>query len=132
MIDRYQGPYQGDDQFIDEQSFNQELFLMKLEGQVVAGSPAVFKRMQQQHGDRTVSTHANTNSQRKNFMQQHLIVDSTFDYAETSNFEQQDGNGANVDSDEDILTRGNEVDDGMDFEQNQQKADYQQSMNEIW
>lgn len=40
MIDRF-GGIQGDEQFLDEQSFNQELLLMKLD---VSGSPPVRRK----------------------------------------------------------------------------------------
>jgi hypothetical protein len=60
---------------------------MKLEGGVGAASPAVRRMMQGGGGDQTISTHAHTNSQRKHHMHQNVVVDSTFDYAESSNFE---------------------------------------------
>lgn len=84
MIDRV-GGNQGDEQFLDEQSFNQELLLMKLGN---AGSPnTIGSRMK--GIDNTVSTQAHTNSHHKKHMmhQNNIVIDSTFDYAEASNFE---------------------------------------------
>jgi len=59
MIDKF-GGVQGDEQFLDEQSFNQELLLMKLDVGL-GNSPAVGGNAINQ----TQSTHANTNSHKK-------------------------------------------------------------------
>jgi hypothetical protein len=63
MIDRMGGM---GEQFLDEQSFNQELLLMKLGNQE---SPVIMRHQKQQYAggiNRTQSTLANTNSHKKN------------------------------------------------------------------
>lgn len=67
----------GQARFLDEESFNQELLLMKLETQ----QPTI-------KNNQTISTNGNTNSNSKK--PQKLFIDSTFDYAEGSHFMQPD------------------------------------------